>query len=234
MLINAVIQARMSSNRLPGKSLRPILGKPMLQYLLDRIQHCDQIDNIIIATSEDVTDDPIADYCIKNDLLMHRGSLRDVAGRFKSALDRYPADGFVRVNGDSPLLDGKLVDKGISMFKEYVPDLVTNIFPRTFPKGQSVEVINSAAFAKVYELMTAEEEFEHVTKYFYNHPNDFVIKSFTNPVDYSQIQLSVDTVGDMNMVTGIIAAMDKSHWIYGFEEILEIRQSLIEDGYETS
>ena len=120
-------------------------GKPLLQYILERLRKCSTIHQIVVATSDNRTDDPIAEYCRENNTVCFRGPLQNAAKRFYMALEEYNLDVFVRVCGDSPMLDQKLIDQGVKLFNgEH--DLVTNIFPRTFPSGQSVEVVNTKTF----------------------------------------------------------------------------------------
>lgn len=224
MTIGAIVQARMSSQRLPGKVLYKVAGKPMLHYLLERLEHCGSLDAIVVATSTGESDTPIADYCQELGVACYRGPLYNVAGRFKEVLDVYQFDGFVRVNGDSPLLDQQLVDKGVDIFIRGNFDLVTNILPRTYPIGQSVEVLRSNAFRRGYQLMQEDEEFEHVTKFFYKNQQDFKIYNFASETYYGDLHLAVDTVSQMDTFTAIISRMTKSHWQYGLYEILEFYQ----------
>ena len=150
----------------------------MLQYLLERLNHCHYLDPIIVATSIDDRDSPIVDFCELFGVTCHRGSLKNVAGRFKEVLDIYELDSFVRINGDSPLLDQRLIEKGIDVFITSDFDIVTNAQERTYPKGQTVEILRTETFRYGYELMRKKDEFEHVTPYFYNHPDDFKIHNF--------------------------------------------------------
>ena len=136
----------MSSKRFLGKVLHNVEGKPMLAYVLERLQRCRPLDGIVVATSTDDSDTPVADFCHECGVDCYRGPLQDVAGRFKEVLDEYRFDGFVRVCGDSPLIDQRLIDKGIRIFRRSGFDIVTNVSPKTFPKGQSVEVLSTDTF----------------------------------------------------------------------------------------
>jgi len=215
----------MGSQRLPNKVLHEVAGKPLLQYILERLEHCDCLDNIVVATSVDGSDTPIADYCRENKVACYRGSLSNVAGRFIGALDVYRLDGFVRVNGDSPLLDQRLIEKGVSMFLGGNLDLVTNVFPRSYPIGQSVEVLSTVAYQRAYNHMR-DGELEHITSYFYAHPKDFRIQNFALTESLSQIQLSVDTRQDIGNFTRLVSDMVRPHWEYTLEDILQIHQRL--------
>lgn len=220
MSIGIIVQARMGSQRLPGKVLYPIAGKPMLQYLLERLEHCRGIDKVVIATSTDQSDNPIFEFCQQYGADCYRGSLLNVAGRFKEVLDVYQLDSFVRISGDSPLLDQKLIELGLEIFCRNDFDLVTNVRPRSYPKGQSVEIVSGSAFNAAYPLMQTDEELEHVTKYFYLHQADFSIFNFAAPQAYGDIQLSVDNRQDMEIFAAMVRMMSRPHWAYGLEDVL--------------
>ncbi len=220
MSTGIIVQARMGSKRLPGKVLYPVAGKPMLQYLLERLEHCGGVDKVVVATSSDQSDDPIFEFCQQYGAACYRGSLLNVAARFKELLDIYQFDTFVRISGDSPFLDAKLIELGLEIFCRDNFDLVTNVMPRSYPKGQSVEIVRGIAFKAAYPLMQTEEELEHVTKYFYSHRADFYIFNFAAPQAYGDIQLSVDNRQDMELFAAIVGMMNRPHWQYGLEDVL--------------
>jgi len=225
--MGAIVQARMSSQRFPKKVLFEVAGKPMLQYLLERLNHCNYLDPIVVATSVDDSDSPIAKHCELHGVACHRGSLTNVAGRFKEVLDIYEFDSFVRINGDSPLLDQRLIEKGVNVFIAGDFDIVTNAQERTYPKGQTVEILRADTFRYGYELMQAEDEFEHVTPYFYKHLDDFKIHNFALSQNLNGIQLSVDTEQDMDTFAAIVSRMKRVHWEYTLDDILGIYDSLL-------
>ena len=224
MNTDVIVQARMSSQRLPNKVLTMVNGKPLLQYLLERLTHCSSIDQIVVATSEDKSDDPIAVFCHEYGVLCYRGPLQNVAKRFYMALEKFNLDAFVRVCCDSPMLDQKLIDQGVKLFNgEY--DIVTNISPRSYPVGQSVEVIRTSTFEKVYEKMSRPDHFEHVTKYFYENSDEFRIKNFSNDKDISSYRLVVDTTEDLKRIEKIIGSMTRPHTEYSFDDFIELYPS---------
>lgn len=224
--IGAIIQARMSSRRFPGKMLHAVEGKPLLQYLTERLEHCREIHDFYVATSEDRTDDPLEEFCRDHAVPVYRGSLADVASRFRALSLRNGWDAFVRVNGDSPLLDQDLIQAGLLQFRQGNFDLVTNVFPRTFPPGQSVEIIRTDAFTRAYAQMTLAEDREHVTRFFYQHPQAFTLRNFSSPVDFSGIHLSVDTPDDMAVFAAIIRIMQRPHWDYHLGEIIDLYRAV--------
>ncbi len=224
--IGAIVQVRMSSQRLPGKVLYEVYGKPLLQYILESIEHCSAINKVIIATSLEKSDDPVEEFCNKHHTPCYRGSLNDVASRFREISEKERWDAFVRINGDSPLIDYHLIDKGTNLYRDGHFDLVTNVFPRTHPSGQSVEIVRSSTFKKVYHRMNDSGDFEHVTKFFYHNPKEFKIFNFTSSIDCSSIHLSVDTQEDMQMFSKIIGKMVRPHWDYTLEDVLKINREL--------
>lgn len=221
----AIIQARMNSNRLPGKVLKDLLGKPVLGWTIKRVRSASQIKRIIIATSDHQNDDPIEDYCRSMCEVCYRGSLDNVANRFAEILMIEKAEAFVRISGDSPLIDSKIIDHAVGLYKNAQCDLVTNIMLRTFPKGQSVEVLNTKTFISLSYSMKEVIDQEHVTTLYYKNLENFRVVSFTSGRDAASIQLSVDTAEDFKMVLRIFKASrgDPKTW----RELLELRNQLI-------
>ena len=224
----------MRSQRFPGKTLHKVNGKPMLQYLTERITRCHHVDDIIIATSTDKKDNAVEEFSAKVGISCYRGSLSNVASRFKAILEFNDFDGFVRINGDSPLLDQALVERAVKILMQNRFDLVTNVLVRTYPKGQSVEALRGDIFRKTFDLMEEEDDLEHVTKYFYKHKEQFKIHNFEASEDYSGIQLSVDTVQDMQIFSRMVAAMTRPPWDYHLGELLHLYQRVQESGRQPS
>lgn len=222
MKIGIIIQARMISQRLPGKVLRKVSHKPMLQYTLERTALARGVDGSIVATSEEASDDPIVSFCARYGMPCFRGSLPDVAGRFLAAADAYGFDAFVRVCGDSPLTDPAVITTAIEAFRGGTYDLVTNTFPRSFPTGCSVEVVRTATFRQAHGHMQEPADLEHITRYYYQHPAEFRIHNFSAPQDNSAAQLAVDTPEDWARFERIVQQMDRSHATYGYQEVLAI------------
>ncbi len=226
MMIGAIVQSRMDSKRFPGKVLYQVRHKPMIQYLLESLSRCTRIDRIVMATSLEGSDDPIHGFCRDYGIACHRGPLTDVAGRILETARAYGFNAFVRVNGDSPLLDHRLVDRAVKMYASGKYDLVTNVLTRTYPKGQSVEVLDAERFAKTYPLMDDTADQEHVTTYFYKHPEDFSIRNFESGGRFGAFQLSVDTVEDMRVFEALVGSFDMPHWNYSYEDLIKCLNSL--------
>jgi spore coat polysaccharide biosynthesis protein SpsF len=228
MEIAAIVQARMGSERLPGKVLREVEGKPLLAYLLERLARTALLDGVVVATSDDVADDAIASFCRAAGVDCHRGSVEDVAGRILAAVRARGLDAFVRVSGDSPLLDQTLVDRAVTLLVATGGDLATNVYPsRTFPHGQSVEAFRRTAFERGYALATETADFEHVTPVFYRHADQFRISSFTHEPSLGDVHLAVDTEEDLAVFAKIAAAMDRPHGDYNLDAVLELRRACV-------
>ena len=191
------VQARTNSSRFPGKVLAPFLGQPIIRHVVERISQAVPRDRIVIATSTHASDDPLATYARDLGLAVFRGPLQDVFRRFQESLKGFPCRWFFRVCADSPLLDTSLIARMLSE-RECDVDLVTNIQPRTFPRGQSLELINSQTFAQIEPETLSEEEREHATKVFYAHPERFrIVNLVSADPKLAEQSFAVDTIEDL-------------------------------------
>jgi len=199
MKTHIFIQARMSSARYPGKVLAPFQNKPLIKHMIDRATRVNGKDKVIVLTSRDESDNPLVAYLQQLGCLFFRGSLNNVFGRFRECVKGYPCDYFVRLSADSPVLDPKLIEHMIDQARinNFKYDLVSNVVKRTFPRGQSVEVIKSASFLNVDEDVLTEQDREHVTPYFYRHSTQYSILSIEAEEDLSFKKMCVDTVEDL-------------------------------------
>ncbi|SMP68088.1 spore coat polysaccharide biosynthesis protein SpsF [Desulfonatronum zhilinae] len=178
MRILTIIQARMSSARYPGKMLAPFFGKPLLSHVVERIQASQISSPVVLATSVDEADTPLALYSKSLDIPVVRGPREDVLGRFAVALHEHPCDAFFRVCGDSPLLLSYLFQRAVVLFSRGEFDLITNVFPRTFPVGMSVELVRISTFLEAEKSIKARDDREHVTRFFYQNSNTEVSRFF--------------------------------------------------------
>lgn len=219
-----VVVARMTSSRLPGKSLRTLAGDTVLGRVLKRTRQSREANCLIVATSSDPTDDPIAEWCLAGEVPCFRGSLSNVAQRVFEASQTVKGAGIVRVSADSPFIDPTLIDHAIRLFRDEEVDIVTNVFPRTFPTGESVEVIAVDALEDLLLNGLTPDQQEHVTKAFYDFPDHFTICNFTaadvgslEDGDLSTVQLSIDTEGDwvtaVEMYNLIGRGLDTASWL---------------------
>ena len=193
----AIIQARSDSKRFPKKVLKKVYGNPLIYHVITRVLKSKKISKVIVATSKNKSDDELVKYLKKIKIKFYRGSLDNVAERFVKAAETQKTNFFLRVNGDSPLIDPKLIDHVISIFKKNMNnDIVTNVFPRTFPKGQSVEIIRTKVLKKYLKNMNKFDK-EHVTQYFYKNSEIFLIKNFVSKRKNKLIKTAVDSKRDL-------------------------------------
>ena len=214
----------MSSRRLPGKVLKNLAGKAMLQWTLERLESSKFLGKVVVATSLDSGDDAVEEFCLSQNIKCYRGPLENVAQRFAEVATLEKAESFVRVNGDSPLIDPEIIDEAVAIFRMTNADLVTNTMVRTFPKGQSVEVLKSGHFFELCESMTEPEDQEHVTKVFYKNPGNHRIVSFTSGIDAGHAQMSVDTPDDFAVVERLIQMSNGKP--EGWKELLNLKATL--------
>ena len=207
MSAGAIILCRLDSRRLPGKALHQVGGRPLIDFALQRCRAVAALEgNIVLATSTRDVDDPLADFARENGLWLFRGPTDDVAGRVLACARQFGFRYFVRVNGDSPFLDPSLVDQAVRLAEAGGLDLVTNLVPRSFPYGVSVEVVRTEAFADAFPQMTRPDHREHVTKYLYEQIGLFRYANITCPAgDWSRVRLTVDTPEDLDWFGRMVA-----------------------------
>jgi len=192
-----IVQARMSSRRLPGKVLMQIQGKTLIERVVERVHKSKYVTRVIVATTTHDTDRPLRKLCYKKKIEYYAGSLPNVAHRFYEILKKFDSKSFLRISADSPFIDPQLIDKCLIKFNNTKCDIVTNVFPRTFPKGQSVEIIRSSIFKKNLPKMKKNAYLEHITKFFYENKNNFKINAIINNKNYSKFNMCIDTVSDI-------------------------------------
>lgn len=223
--IGALVQARLSSTRLPGKVLHPLAGRPLIDWLIERLARVDGLDTVAVATSEDPSDDMLAAHCDRIGATCVRGSLGDVASRMLAAADALRLDAFARVNADSPLLDPALVSAAVSRWRAGGCDVVTNVHPeRTCPAGQSVEVVGVAAYRRALPGLAADER-EHVTQGLYRRPADLRIATIACDPPTRDVRLTVDDAADAGAIGGLLERLERPHWDYGWAELAELRRA---------
>ena len=211
----AIIQARMSSTRLPGKVLKPLHGQPMLRHLYDAMAAAMPQRAIYVVTSTHASDDALAEFCRNGGIQLRRGDLDNVASRFKSLVEETGCPSFIRVSGDSPLLDYRIVEEAMALFNKGGVDLATTVAApgqAGFPSGMNVEIVNSTAFMGAYGKFSAPGHFEHVTKYFYEHEADFRIARLKCSIPGAgRCKFSVDTAEDFQRVEAVMRKISGDH-----------------------
>ena len=191
-----VVQARMSSRRFPGKMLAPLRGRPILAHVVGRIATALPMLPMVVATSDHPTDDPLAAYVPTIGVPVFRGPLDRVFDRFCACADAHPCRWILRVNGDSPLIGPRMLQAVAAHADRTDLDLVTTIFPRSFPRGQNAELISVAAMREIPRAQMTAEDQEHVTPYFYRHAARYRIANVEAAVP-SEDSFAVDSLDDL-------------------------------------
>ena len=232
MTIPVLIFSRMDSRRLPDKALKPVAGRALLARVIDRVKQTQSAMPVIVCTSDRDADDPIEGVAEAEGVMTARGSADDVLGRALDCAGEHGFEDFVRISGDSPFIDPGLIDRMTAIHKAEGADLTTNVFPRSFPPGASVEVINTDALKRAANLTTDPQDREHVTRYFYAHPADFTIRNEPAPADapaglYEGISLTVDTPEDLAQAQWIAERLAPDA---GFDEAVALAREFLKMG----
>jgi spore coat polysaccharide biosynthesis protein SpsF len=202
-----VVQARMASSRLPGKVLKPIAGAPMIVRQLERISRSQRTDEIVVATTDDPSDDPLAHTVESAGFQVYRGHTSNVLSRFVSLAQLKAPAAVVRITGDSPLVSPHLIDRMVAHFYATEPDYLSNAVIPRFPDGLDIEVIARHALIRAAELATTFEELEHVTLGIYLRPQEFTIQHFNGDIDFSSWRWTVDTEDDYSFVSSLFSTL---------------------------
>ena len=198
-----------------------ISGKPMLSYVIERVEWAKHINYVVVATSTDSSDNPIVNFCKKNKIEYFRGDLKDVLSRYYLAAKKFQADVIIRLTADCPLIDGALIDQGLAVFNKSNVDYLSNTIERTFPRGLDFEIFTFEALKTIYKNAKDLPEREHVTPYVYrNHPDDFRIKNLKNKQDKSKYRITVDTKEDLELIRLLVEKFDAGN--KNFNEIIKI------------
>jgi spore coat polysaccharide biosynthesis protein SpsF len=217
-----ILQARMSSSRLPGKVLKKINGVPMIYWQLRRIQQSQEVENIVVATSLDSSDDELELYLENMGFFVARGPLNNVYQRFANILSDFSEQQIVvRLTGDCPLVMPKILDHAIQMFRKSNVDYLSNTIVPTYPDGLDVEVFRSGAFLNLAKLDLTAAEKEHVTLAFHRESMKSTTFNFSSQTDYSNLRWTVDYQEDFDFVTRVYQAFPGREQVFEFEDILK-------------
>ncbi|RME63689.1 MAG: spore coat protein [Alphaproteobacteria bacterium] len=220
MTVLGILQARMSSRRLPGKVLQPILGAPMLLRQIERIRRARRLDGLVVATSTAPEDDALAQLCDAHGVACHRGPLDDVLTRVWQAAAPYRPAHVVRLTGDCPLADPALIDAVIARHLDSGADYTSNCLPPTYPDGLDVEVVRIAALEAAWREAASPAEREHVTLFIHRRPQRFRCENLAAARDLSHLRWTVDEPDDLELVRRIYQALYPAKPDFGSDDIL--------------
>jgi spore coat polysaccharide biosynthesis protein SpsF len=204
----AVIQARMSSSRLPGKVLMPLAGRPMIWHIVERARACRSVDEVIVATSSEASDDRLADFCAAHGIACHRGSLEDVLGRYLEVLRDRPQWYCVRVTGDCPMIDPVFIDRQVAALAAHDGDMIWIDGPAPLLEGQGVHSVRSLLL--VDERSNHSDDREHVgSRYFAEHPEEFRVVglNLSKELYDARWRLTIDEREDYELMAKLYAAL---------------------------
>ncbi len=219
-----IIQARMTSTRLPGKVLMEVLNKPLLEIQMERLMKSKHADQIIVATTTNEDDQPIIKLCNKLGIECFRGSENDVLARYYLAAKKFMVDVIVRITSDCPLIDPVVVDKVIDYYKTNYPryDYVSNCLERTYPRGMDTEVISYVALEKAFIEASALTDREHVTTFIRMNPRYFRLANIRYQRDYSCHRWTVDTKEDFELIKLIIETIFPRTRLFTLEDCIKL------------
>lgn len=246
MKIVSTIEARMTSSRLPGKVLMEVMGKPMLHYLVDRLKQVKQIDEIVLATTTNETDDVLVEFAKNEGISCYRGSELDVMGRVLEAGKSVNADVIVEICGDCPLIDPQIIDQTISMFKANDVDYACNNFVRTYPMGMDTQVFKTSVLAKSESMTQEPLDREHVTRHIRNNPDLFKHVYLVAPeeINLPDLEVTLDEQADYDLIKQILehfhenkqdrfSCLDMVNFIRTRTDLKSLNETVHRKGYDS-
>ena len=218
----AILQARMSSTRLPGKVLKPILGRPMLALQLERLARCTRLDDLVVATSDRPDDDPVADLCASEGVPCFRGSLPDVLDRFTLCARKYCADHVVRLTGDCPLIDPAFVDLLVDFYFDQCVAYATYCRLPSLPDGLDAEIFAFSALEAAWNEGRDPFEREHVTPFIVRRPERFPAANWAYREDLSHLRWTVDEPEDFAFATRVYEELYPANPAFAMQDVLDL------------
>ena len=220
----ALIEARMTSTRLPGKVLLPILGRPTLELLIERLRRVRGLDQVIVATTVNRTDDPIEALAKRLSAGCFRGSEADVLDRVLRAAQAHGVELIVEITGDCPLADPATIRRVLDTYHLGQCDYASNVLKRTYPRGLDVQVFPTTVLEEVARLTADPVDHEHVSLYIYSHPEKFRLRDVVSGLGekYAELRLTVDTPEDFALIKAVYEALYPANPAFGLADVLEL------------
>jgi spore coat polysaccharide biosynthesis protein SpsF len=226
MKIVTIIQARMSSTRLPGKVMLPILGKPLLIRMVERVQNAKFIGHLVVATSTNQNDNEIENLCKEENIICYRGHLTDLLDRHYQVAKLYNADAVVKIPSDCPLIDPSVIDRVLDHYvKSDKFDLVSNLHPATYPDGNDVEIMSFSALECAWKDAFKDYEREHTTPFIWEHDDHFAIGNvaWETGLNYSSShRWTIDFPEDYEFIRKVYEELYPANNAFGLNDILNL------------
>ncbi len=222
-----ILQARMGSTRLPGKVLFPLAGKPVLEQVIERLKRCQTVDQLVVATSVESRDAPVAAWSESLGVPCFRGSEEDVLERFYLAAVAHDLEVVLRISSDCPLVDPGLVDSMVRRFHDLASssvscDYLTNILERTYPRGLDVEIFSFETLEKAHRLDANPQSREGVTVFIFSNKDMFALHSYSGKRDYSQYRWTLDTAEDYRLLRKIYDALYPENPAFAWIDVVDL------------
>ena len=224
MIFDVIIQARMDSSRLPGKVLLKVKKKTMLEYLIERVKKVTFINRIIIATTNKESDKKIIKLCNKLNVNHFQGSEKNVLKRIYLAAKKNNSKNIIFITGDCPIIDFRLINKMIPLFKKKTYDYVGNSFIRSFPDGMDVQIFNFKTLEKTFKIAKSNLEKEHVTLAIKKNPKKFKIKNIVakNSLFWPELGLTLDQKEDFELIKKILIYFGSKKYFFGCVDVINL------------
>jgi len=221
-MILCIVQVRISSSRLPGKALLPVLGRPLLSWVINRVRLARTLDRLVVATTTEADDDAIVDLCHREEVECFRGSKDDVVDRFYQCAVPYAPLGVMRITADCPLIDPGIIDMVVRRFLSANGslDLVSNDGD-SYPDGLDAGIYSFRALEKIYREASLPSDREHITPYIWNHPELFSVEVIPCSEDLSRFRLTVDYEEDLELVRKVYAALYPSNPSFTWLDVID-------------
>jgi len=219
-----VVQARMGSSRLPGKTMLVVNGKTVIRHMLERLKRCRSVDRVVLSVPESAKDKVLIDQAIKLDIEYFAGSELDVLDRFYQTSARYAPAHVVRCTGDCPLIDPHIVDNIVKAHIHNNNDYTSNALIKSYPYGFEVEVIRFETLAVTADEAKEAYEREHVTPFVYQHPKRFKVQNILADKKHHRpdLRLCVDTKEDFELVSRVFAKLDTGSNHFSIEDVIDL------------
>jgi len=242
---SVIIQARMGATRLPGKVLMKVLDKTILEHVIERVKRSRRIDNVIVATTTKSEDKPVAELMKKCGVEVFRGSEEDVLDRFYQAAKKHNIKHIVRITADCPLIDPRIIDTAIARYFNSGADYCSNVWDRTYPDGEDVEVFNFKSLESAWKKARLLSEREHVTPFMTNNRKDFKIVQFKQGIDLSKKRWSLDRKDDYKFIKAVLEGIYPDNPDFHIGDVVKFLESnpgvedlnkshIINEGYQKS
>ncbi len=210
----------MSSTRLPGKTLMPLTGRPVIYHVVNRCRAALCVDRVVVAVPDEPVDDSLHQWCVDNEVYCVRGSTEDVLARYIKALDAFPCDTLVRITADCPLVDPGLIDSLLVIHETAGNDYTSNVGPPDFPKGFDIEVVNADVLRRVDAVAKLQQHREHVTLYIREKTDEFKTGNMSYGLGMPDIRLTLDRVEDYQALQKIFDGLVRSQPLCSIYEVL--------------